>query len=65
MASSDLNPAQRAQALSRLGRNNEALETNLSALGDDQPEAVREQLRRQAVEIHESTPQGALLSYQK
>ena len=65
LASSDLNPAQRAQALSRLGRNNEALETNLSALGDDQPEAVREQLRRQAVEIHESTPQGALLSYQK
>ncbi|MDQ0651264.1 tetratricopeptide repeat protein [Pseudomonas cedrina] len=65
LASSDLNPAQRAQALSRLGRDNEALETSLSALGDDQPESVREQLRRQAVEIHESTPQGALLSYQK
>lgn len=65
LASSDLNPAQRAQALSRLNRNNEALETSLSALGDDQPDSVNEQLRRQAVEIHESTPQGALLSYQK
>ncbi len=65
LASSDLNPAQRAQALSRLGRTNEALETSLSALGDDQPDSVNEQLRRQAVEIHESTPQGALLSYQK
>jgi len=64
LASSDLNPAQRAQALSRLGRVNEALDTNLSALGDEQPEAVRDQLRRQAVEIHESTPQGALLSWQ-
>ncbi|MBC3962216.1 tetratricopeptide repeat protein [Pseudomonas simiae] len=65
LASSDLNPAQRAQALSRLGRTNEALETSLSALGDDQPDSVNEQLRRQAVEIHEATPQGALLSYQK
>ncbi|SFB00129.1 tetratricopeptide repeat protein [Pseudomonas sp. NFPP24] len=65
LASSDLNPAQRAQALSRLGRTNEALDTSLSALGDDQPDSVNEQLRRQAVEIHEATPQGALLSYQK
>jgi hypothetical protein len=65
LASSDLDPAQRSQALSRLGRQNEALETSLSALGDEQPEAIREQLRRQAVEIHGSTPQGALLSYQE
>ncbi|WP_077047904.1 tetratricopeptide repeat protein [Pseudomonas sp. KK4] len=64
LASSDLNPAQRAQALNRLGRLGEALDTSLSALGDDQPEAVREQLRRQAVEIHERTPQGAQLSWQ-
>ncbi|MHC8365153.1 tetratricopeptide repeat protein [Pseudomonas sp. ZT5P21] len=63
LASSDLNPAQRAQALSRLGRLGEALDTSLSALGDEQPMAVREQLRRQAVEIHEVTPQGALLSW--
>ncbi|MFU2327314.1 tetratricopeptide repeat protein [Pseudomonas sp. NFX98] len=63
LASSDLNPAQRAQALSRLGRLNEALDTSLTALGDEQPEAVREQLRRQAVEIHERTPQGAQLSW--
>ncbi|NUT78209.1 tetratricopeptide repeat protein [Pseudomonas sp. C1C7] len=64
LASSDLNPAQRAQALNRLGRLNEALDTSLSALGDDQPEEVREQLRRQAVEIHERTPQGAQISWQ-
>jgi len=63
LASSDLNPAQRAQALSRLGRLGEALDVNLSALGDEQPGAVREQLRRQAVEIHEATPQGAQLSW--
>ena len=63
LASSDLNPAQRAQALSRLGRLNEALDTSLTALGDEQPQAVREQLRRQAVEIHERTPQGAQLSW--
>lgn len=63
LASSDLNPAQRAQALSRLGRLGEALDTSLSALGDEQPMAVREQLRRQAVEIHENTPQGAQISW--
>ncbi len=65
LASSDLNPAQRAQALSRLDRNNEALDLSLTALGDEQPASVREQLRLQAVEIHASTPQGALLSYRK
>ena len=63
LASNDLNPAQRAQALSRLGRFGEALDLSQSALGDDQPAAVREQLRRQAVELQELTPQGALLSW--
>lgn len=65
LASNDLNPAQRAQALSRLGRLDEALDVNLSALGDEQPAAVREQLRRQAVEIQEATPQGAQLSWRQ
>jgi len=65
LASSDLNPAQRAQALNRLGRLGEALDTSLSALGDEQPVAVREQLRRQAVEIHERTPQGAQISWRE
>lgn len=65
LASSDLNPAQRAQALTRLGRLGEALDTSLSALGDDQPAGIREQLRTQAVEIHERTPQGAQLSWQE
>lgn len=64
LASSDLNPAQRAQALSRLGRLDEALDTSLTALGDEQPQAVRDQLRRQAVELQERTPQGAQLSWQ-
>ncbi len=63
LASSDLNPAQRAQALSRLGRFDEALDLSQSALGDDQPAAVREQLRRQAAELQELTPQGAQLSW--
>ena len=63
LASNDLNPAQRAQALSRLGRYAEALDLNESALGDDQPAAVREQLRRQAVELQELTPQGAQVSW--
>ena len=65
LARTDLNPAQRAQALSRLGRLGEALDVSLSALGDDQPMAVREQLRLQAVEIHEATPQGAQISWQE
>ncbi|CAI8876369.1 polysaccharide biosynthesis protein PelB [Pseudomonas sp. IT-P100] len=64
LAGSDLNPAQRAQALTRLGRLGEALDTSLSALGDDQPADVREQLRNQAVELQERTPQGMLLSWQ-
>ncbi|RON17890.1 biofilm formation protein PelB [Pseudomonas brassicacearum] len=63
LASNDLNPAQRAQALSRLGRYAEALDLSESALGDDQPAAVREQLRRQAVELQELTPQGAQVSW--
>ncbi|KAA0964291.1 tetratricopeptide repeat protein [Pseudomonas sp. ANT_H12B] len=65
LASSDLNPAQRAQALNRLGRLGEALDTSLSALGDEQPVEVREQLRTQGVEIQERTPQGAQLSWQE
>lgn len=36
---------------------------SLSELGDEQPRAIREQLRRQAVEGHERTPQGAQLAW--
>lgn len=63
LASKDLNAAQRVQALTRLGRFDEALAISSSELGDDQPEAVRNQLRLQAVEIQERTPQGAQLSW--
>jgi len=65
LANSDLNPAQRAQALNRLDRLNEALDTSLTNLGDDQPAEVRDQLRAQAVEIQERTPQGAQLSWRE
>jgi Tfp pilus assembly protein PilF len=65
LLSTDLDPAQRAQALSQLGRHNEALGTSLSELGDDQPEAIREQLRGQAVQGHERAPQGVQLSWQQ
>jgi hypothetical protein len=63
LASNDLNPAQRAQALSRLGRFGEALDLSQSQLGADQPVAVSEQLRLQAVALQELTPQGAQLSW--
>lgn len=65
LARSDLDPAQRTQALIRLGRLAQALDVSLSALGDEQPAIVREQLRRQAVAIQESTPQGAKLSWRE
>ncbi|MGV8916638.1 MAG: tetratricopeptide repeat protein [Pseudomonas sp.] len=58
----DLDPAQQVEALNALGRNGEALDFDLSSLGDDQPPAIREQLRRQAIEMTESTPQGAMIS---
>jgi hypothetical protein len=63
LASNDLNPAQRAQALSRLGRFGEALDLSQSQLGADQPVAVSEQLRLQAVALQELAPQGAQLSW--
>ena len=63
LARSDLDPAQRTQALIRLGQLAQALDVSLSALGDEQPAVVREQLRRQAVTIQERTPQGAKLAW--
>ena len=61
VASGDLDPAQQVEALNSLGRSGEALAVGLSALGDEQPAALREQLRRQAIEMTERTPQGLSL----
>ncbi|MGY2221255.1 tetratricopeptide repeat protein [Pseudomonas gingeri] len=65
VASGDLDPAQQVEALNSLGRGGEALAVGLSALGDEQPPAIREQLRRQAIEMTERTPQGMLFSWQR
>ena len=65
LARSDLDPAQRTQALVRLGRLGQALDLSLSALGDEQPAIVREQLRRQAADLQERMPQGAKLSWRQ
>ncbi|HDZ57381.1 MAG TPA: tetratricopeptide repeat protein [Pseudomonas xinjiangensis] len=63
LANSDLDPAQRVEALNRLGRSGQALGTALSGLGHNQPGVIREQLRRQAVELHQRKPQGLQLSW--
>ncbi|MPQ67664.1 MULTISPECIES: tetratricopeptide repeat protein [unclassified Pseudomonas] len=64
VSSGELDPAQQVEALNSLGRGAEALAVDLSALGDDQPPAIREQLRRQAIEMTERTPQGVLLAWE-
>ncbi|WP_339071630.1 tetratricopeptide repeat protein [Pseudomonas idahonensis] len=65
VASDDLDPAQRVEALNSLGRSGEALAVDLSALGEDQPAALREQLRRQAIELTERTPQGVQIAWDR
>ncbi|MBP5117539.1 tetratricopeptide repeat protein [Pseudomonas protegens] len=65
VASGDLDPAQQVEALNSLGRSGEALAVGLSALGDEQPAALREQLRRQAIEMTERTPQGMQIAWER
>ncbi|NWB93265.1 tetratricopeptide repeat protein [Pseudomonas agarici] len=65
VASGELDPAQQVEALNSLGRGGEALAVGLSALGDEQPPVIREQLRRQAIEMTERTPQGMLFSWER
>lgn len=64
LAAHTLDPAQRVEALTRLGRGAEALGEGLSGLSDEQPGIVRQQLLRQAVELQERTPQGMQLGWQ-
>ncbi|HHK2657241.1 TPA: tetratricopeptide repeat protein, partial [Pseudomonas aeruginosa] len=61
----ELDPAQRVEALVRLGHGGEALGEALGALGDGHSRDNREQLRRQAAEILERTPQGLQLGWNK
>lgn len=63
LARGELDPAQRVEALMRLGHGGEALGEALGALGDGQSRDNREQLRRQAAEILERTPQGLQLGW--
>lgn len=65
VASDDLDPAQRVEALNSLGRSGEALAVDLSALGEDQSASLREQLRRQAIELTERTPQGVQIAWDR
>ncbi|KAF0866061.1 tetratricopeptide repeat protein [Pseudomonas sp. LD120] len=65
LASANLDSAQQVEALNSLGRSGEALAVDLSALGEEQPPALREQLRRQAIEMTERTPQGVQLAWQR
>ena len=65
LAQSELDDAQRVEALNRLGEDGQALGFGLSVLGDEQSPAVREQLWRQAIEAHERFPQGIRLGWQK
>ncbi|SDN32168.1 tetratricopeptide repeat protein [Pseudomonas jinjuensis] len=63
LASSGLDPAQRVEALQRLGHGDQALRESLAAVGGGQPTAIQEQLLRQSVEQLESTPQGLQLGW--
>ena len=64
LSNAELDPAQRVEALNSLGRSAEAQSVDLSALGEEQPPAIREQLRRQAIEMTERTPQGAMIAWE-
>lgn len=65
LSKGELDPPQRVAALGQLGKQGQALAEALSALSDEQPTVLREQLWRQAVEMHEGTPQGIQLGWQK
>lgn len=65
LASGELDPAQQVEALNQLGQDGRALEVSLSNLGDQQPEMIREQLRRQATEMLDRKPQGIQLAWER
>lgn len=65
LADRELDAAQRVEALRRLGEEGRAMGEALSQLGEAQPLAVRQQLWRQALEMHERSPQGIRLGWQQ
>lgn len=65
LARGNLDPAQQVEALARLGHDGEALARGLSALGDEQPASIREQLLAQTTGLLERSPQGLQLGWRK
>ena len=61
LAEEGLDPAQRVEALQRLGATSRALAEGLQALSPEQPDAVQQQLRRQTLALQERNPQGVLI----
>ncbi len=64
LAGGTLDPAQRVEVLTRLGQPAAALGEGLANLADSQPGQIREQLRRQTLELHQRLPQGLQLGWQ-
>ncbi len=58
LADEGLDPAQRVEALQRLGSNGQAMAESLAALSPEPPVIVRQQLLRQALALQELNPQG-------
>lgn len=58
LASGGLDPAQRVEALQQLGASHRALSESLAALSPDQPDALQQQLRGQALALQARHPQG-------
>ncbi|WP_177432018.1 tetratricopeptide repeat protein [Pseudomonas sp. o96-267] len=65
LARGGLDAAHEVEVLSRLGHDGEALAAGLSALGDDQPESIRQQLLYQTTGMLERSPQGLQLGWHK
>jgi hypothetical protein len=65
LAGGGLDPAQRVEALMRLARSGAALGEGLANLSDERAPVIRQQLLRQAVELHERMPQGVQLGWQQ
>lgn len=61
----ELDAASRVAVLEQSGKDNAALSEALSYLGDEQPQAVRQQLWLQAVALTERYPQGLRAAWQR
>lgn len=61
----ELDSAQRVDVLQQLGRDGLALTASLDALGEGQPPYLQQQLRRQALDLLERSPQGIQLGWRR